>query len=222
MRALGLSFPILLSMSGASLAQTAERITVPRGSPPIINGRISTDEWAGSAEARLSDESRVLLRHDGRFLYIAIVGTKPGFPSVCVARGDSIRILHSSAALGSALYVRDGDEWQQRQKLNFSLRSGDVSETGMKAIADYISANGWVATNSAMSPSQREMQISLSMLEQGDPRLSLGYYLANDGPVLSWPAHADDGCTATKTVQGWLPPTLAFRTAGWARLTISP
>ena len=222
MRILWVSIPFVLSIGAASPAQTSARILVPRGTPPIINGRISNEEWAGSAESRLSDESRVLLRHDGRFLYVAVVGAKPGFPSVCVSRGDSVRILHSSAALGSALYVRDGDEWQQRQKFTFALRSGDVGETGMKAIADYVGANGWVASNSSMSVSQREMQISLSMLDERDPRLALGYYVANDGPVLAWPQNAEDGCTAAKTVQGWLPPSLGFRSDGWARLTISP
>jgi hypothetical protein len=213
---------LIVSAHAAVSAQSPPRIAVPKGATPTIDGRIAPDEWAGSAEARLPDESRVLLRHDDQFLYIGIVGAKAGFPSICVSRGDSIRILHSSAALGSALYVRDGDAWQQRSKFNFALRSGDVSAAGMKAIADYLNANGWVATNSAMSPSQREMQISLSMLERNDPILALGYYVANDGPVLPWPHDTEDGCTATKTVQGWLPPTLLFRQTSWARLTLAP
>lgn len=132
MRALFLWGLLAMSMSGVSVAQRSERTLVPRGSPPVINGRISNDEWAGSAESRLSDESRVL----------------------CATTA------------------------QRRQKFTFALRSGDVTETGMKAIAHDVSANGLVASNSTMGASHREMQISLSMLEQSDPKFALGYVVA--------------------------------------------
>jgi hypothetical protein len=89
----------------SSQANAQSELRVPRRSAPRIDGRIGADEWAGSVEAALPDGGRVLMRHDGAYLYVAIRSGKHGFASTCVARGDTVRILHASAALADAMYV---------------------------------------------------------------------------------------------------------------------
>jgi hypothetical protein len=60
------------------------------------------------------------------------------------------------------------------------------------------------------------------VFEPGNAMLALGYYLANDGPVVRWPQSADDGCTALKTVQGFLPASIDFQPDRWERLAFAP
>jgi hypothetical protein len=197
-------------------------ISIPKGPAPKIDGRIEPTEWAGSYEVPMPGAGRLMLRHDGRYLYVGIDGSAQGFPSACTVRGDSVTIMHSSAAVGTATYARGESDWKQRHGFTFALRSRDVSAAGMQAQADFLASNGWVASNSAMSPTQREMKISLSLFEPGNAMLALGYYLGNDGPVVRWPQSADDGCTALKTVQGFLPPSIDFHPDVWARLDFAP
>src|SRR5688572_26943208 len=74
-------------------------ISVPRSRPVVIDGTLEESEWRGSAVVR-RPEGDVLLRHDGRYLYIGVRATRRGFPSICNARGDTVRIAHASFALG--------------------------------------------------------------------------------------------------------------------------
>jgi hypothetical protein len=45
-------------------------------------------------------------------LRIVVSGEKPGIASVFVANGDEINVLHAPAALGTAVYKRDGKRWK--------------------------------------------------------------------------------------------------------------
>jgi len=202
-----------------SAAPPRLEISVPRGSAATIDGRIDPAEWAGSFETTMSDGSRLLLRHDGQSLYLAIQAKSAGFPSVCVQRGDTVRILHSSAALSAAVFVKSGNDWTLRQPFVFAMRSRDTSAAGKAAQTDYFAAQHWVATNSAMSRTEREMRISLDLFDPSDRRFALGLYVEAADKGVAWPTNHDDGCTATKTVQGFLPATLGFQTDGWARVT---
>jgi hypothetical protein len=218
----------MVSIMGVSVvfstgANAQPELRVPKLRAPSIDGRIGDGEWGGSVEAPLSDGGRVLMRHDGAHLFVAVRSPKRGFESACVTRGDTVRILHASAAVADAIYVRASSDWQQRQPFGaFALRSGDTTAANRAAMRAYLDAHRWVASNTAMSGTDHEMQISIDLIDTTIPRLALGYYTETDNASTAWPAGHADGCTALRTVQGFLETTLVFRPDGWARLTLLP
>jgi hypothetical protein len=66
---------------------------------------MSTGEWDGAVVETFSDGSQLFLVHCDGYLYLAIRANTPEMivGNVFVERGDEIAILHSSAALGTAL-----------------------------------------------------------------------------------------------------------------------
>lgn len=214
---------IVVSFVLSTGANAQPELRVPRLLAPQVDGRIGDGEWGGSAEAALADGGRVLMRHDGTHLYVAIRSPKRGFQSACVTRGDTVRILHASAAVADAMYVHASSDWQQRQPFGaFALRSGDTTAANRAAMRAYLDAHRWVASNTAMSETDHEMQISIDLIDTTIRRFALGYYSETDNVSIAWPAGHADGCTASRTVQGPLATTLVFRPDGWARLTLLP
>lgn len=201
-------------------AHQPPEIRVPQRSPAVIDGRLSPGEWTGAYETDLPNESHLWLQHDGAYLYLAVWPPSTGYPSVCVTVGDTIRVLHASAALASSVYTRDGAHWTQRKPFTFALRSGDIGPAGQTAQRSYLAAERWVASNNAMSGVEHEMKWSLSLMDRHDLRLALGVYVAAGDQVAGWPSGASDGCTAAKTVQGWLRPERDLNFTQWTRLTL--
>jgi hypothetical protein len=92
-------------------------IPVPQGKPIAIDGTISPGEWDNAGVETFSDNSELLLMHSEGYLYLGIRANTPEMiaGNIFIDRGDEIAILHSSAALGTALYERGIDSWQQTQ-----------------------------------------------------------------------------------------------------------
>jgi hypothetical protein len=209
----------LIALVTPSLQQQAA-IAVPRGRPPVIDGRIAAQEWNGSFEAVMPDGTELKLRRDDAYLYVAVHGTRPGFPSLCVTRGDTTRVLHASAALGDALFTGAGSSRRLVAPFAFEMRSAESGDALAVAQARYLVSHRWVATNNAMSTTDREMKVDLALFEPNDARLAIGFYTMATDSVSVWPAGANDGCTAAKVVQGWLPPAIEVRPRSWALLAM--
>jgi hypothetical protein len=184
-------------------------VEIPR-SGVTVDGRFAPEEWAGSVERTLADSSRVLLRHDGSFLYVGIRSRAAGFPSICAVRQDTVRILHSSAALATGTYV--GPMTASRLVIPFGrfvLRGRDTSAGRRAEQKSFLEANHWIANNSAMSDREWETQIAISLFDEENPRIALGFYRATSDDSISWPASLRDSCTSLRTVQGFLSTTAA-------------
>ena len=196
-------------------------VDVPRGSGVTVDGKLGLEEWAGSAERVLADSSRLLLRHDGSFLYVGIRARSAGFPSICTVRQDTVRILHSSAALATGTFV--GPSSASRLVIPFGrfvLRGRDTSASRRAEQKSFLDAHRWIANNSTMSDMEWETQIALPLFDEADPRIALGFYRARSDDSISWPVSLRDGCTSQRTVQGFLPTTpVSFQIAEWVRLT---
>lgn len=196
-------------------------VEVPRGLGVTVDGKLGPEEWAGSVERRLADSSQLFLRHDGSFLYVGIRSRSAGFPSLCATRQDTVRILHSSAALATGTYV--GPMTASRLVIPFGrfvLRGKDTSASRRAEQKSFLDANHWIANNSAMSDMEWETQIAISLFDEANPRIALGFYRARSDDSISWPASVRDACTSLRTVQGFLPTnSVSFQIAEWARLT---
>jgi hypothetical protein len=195
-------------------------VTVPRGSAPVIDGRVTPDEWRGPSSQRLADGSELLLRHDGRFLYLALRAAKAGFISACVARNDSVHVLHASAALGTAVYVRRDSTWALASGFQWAVRAREMNDDTRRRQQEFLAGSRWLGSTFGLSETGKEMQIDLELLGRNDLRIAFGYYVANDGPVIAWPATLTDACPDQKVVSGFLPQTAKFDRRAWAQLRL--
>ena len=112
--------------------ETAESWVMPReyafpepaGTAPLLDGIMEGNEWAGAYQTHLSDGSDLYLMQDDGFVYVGIAasGADSGVGSLCIAQGGQVKILHSSAALGTAVYEKDGQAWQLIQPFSWRCR----------------------------------------------------------------------------------------------------
>ncbi|MCJ7550614.1 MAG: DPP IV N-terminal domain-containing protein, partial [Anaerolineae bacterium] len=106
--------PASTTESRAPRASTVT-VSVPSGKPVNVDGTLSSDEWDDAIFELLSDGSELLMMHADGYLYLGIRSTtRESFATnIYVEDNDQVRILHSSAALGTAIYQQGTDSWQQ-------------------------------------------------------------------------------------------------------------
>ena len=200
-------------------------VKVPRGPAPVIDGRIEEAEWRGAAVALQTNGLTVRLQHDGRFLFLAVSSTGDGFPSVCVARADTIRILHASAALGAVAYVYHNDAWVTRDTaFSYGMRNTGLTEAERMERQNYLAQHGWLGSTARMGEGKHhELQISLA-LTGPRPRVAVGYFRsAGAGERVTWPASlagGPEGCAELRLIQGWVVAHPRFEPAGYPELAL--
>jgi len=182
---------------------------------PVINGRIDQQEWSGATRAAMIGGGEIQMLRSGEYLYIAVRGPKNGLGSLCMSKGSTVRILHASAAVGEAAFLRDGASWTKRKDFEWVLRdsprAGGVTE---RAKTDFLTSAGWVANASAAGSPDREFKIRASDVEA----LAVTF-LSTDKPmaVSYWPASVDDACRSMELPQGNLPASARFNVTSWHR-----
>ena len=107
------------------------QLALPRAPSPVIDGTAADAEWKAAWRSTQNDTTLLML-HDGEDVYAAV--KSPAFAiernadyrgsigrdadshiarstshvtSVYVARGDELKVMHASAAIGDAVYRRD-------------------------------------------------------------------------------------------------------------------
>jgi len=204
-------------VTGFSPAEGPE-VDVPLGSPPLLDGVLSPGEWTNAYEGRLSDGSGLFLMQDGDYLYVAIRpgSTGNGVGSLCVDRSDQVSVLHSSAALGTAVYERNGGSWQRTRDFQWSCRDTGSSPPAQAERAAFLEEEGWLANNGRMGvPQEVEYQISMP----GEPlRLAVAYLGPPDFDTVAWwPPGLQDDCRDPRMLQGPIAEEAHFSPETWAR-----
>ncbi|MEW5915730.1 MAG: hypothetical protein AB1762_04970, partial [Gemmatimonadota bacterium] len=163
----------------------------------------------------------------GNFLYVAVESSRSGFVSLCLVDGDSVRILHASAALGSVRYGRSGATWSSPDTaFVYGMRNTDTTDSARHERQSYLAQHGWVATTVRMGRGfQHEMQIALEHLGRA-PRIAVAFFVIGTGDAWSiqrWPddLSAQDGCNDANLVRGSVPRGLRFDPSAWAELRFS-
>ena len=207
--------------AGETPATAGLVVDVPLGSSPVLDGILEPGEWAGALQDKLSDGSELFLMHDGEYLYVGIRASAKGsgVGSICIDRGEQVAILHSSAALGTSIYEKDGAEWQQIQEFTWRCRDTGSSAAAQKERSEFLQAEGWLANNGRMGvPEEVEYQIAMP---EGGLRLAVTFL----GPpgfdsVAAWPQDLGDDCQNIKLITGPIPERLQFSPQTW--MTVSP
>jgi hypothetical protein len=222
-------FLAALALVSAGAAGLPSPVKVPRGPAPAIDGRIDSTEWRGSAVEQLANGLTVRLRHDGQHLFIGVSSTEEGFPSVCAVKGDTIRILHASAALGAVSYGRaagqQGSEaiWSSGDTaFVYGMRNVALNEQAAGERREYLAEHRWVASTFRMGQGRaHEVQMSLALLD-GAPRIALGYH-RNQGAQVAWPeslVSAGEGCAELELVRGYATAHPRFRPETYVELEL--
>ncbi len=208
---LGIVFAATLAFAGsARLSGQAQ---------PTLDGRVDDEEWKGASSRALEGGGTVQLLTRGNLMYFGIHGPSEGIAHLCVATGDDVRILHVSAAVGSARFRQADGKWTQASPFTWSLRDPGLTGAATDARAAYLQKEGWVGTVSRMGRNtDREVVIDRSRFGQGPLRVVVAY-LAMPGNALGtvshWP-NVRDSCTEQRTVAGFLPDSPRFLINEWA------
>ena len=185
-------------------------------SPPTVDGVIGPKEWSGARREKLTGGGEVLLLRSGGDLYVAIIGMRPGYPSLCVGDFEHVEVLHASAALGSVSYTRRNTRWLRGKPFEWRVR--DVPKPTSALLAEresFLAEYRWLSTASRAGAPAREFRIAL------DPqRRFVGVvFLSTDiMQAAYWPASMSDGCRNLELLRGDAPEQLELDPSRWHRI----
>ena len=192
--------------SAAGPAKRGERILVPRATKsPRVDGKFGKTEWSEAVTVALADGGQASLIHDAKYLYIAMVGKKPGTTSVCVRWQKPIWVLHASSGLGTVVFHRKGGKWTTPKNFQFTNRDTTDSQQGIRDRKLILGARHWFAnTYPEIAGLEREYQIELK--GKSELQLVLAYmsFVGEDDLDLdAWPSKVVDGCVELDLVRGY-------------------
>lgn len=116
------------------------------GSAPTIDGVFEDGEWDDAEVVQAGELQQFRIKHDGTNLYFAFVG---GGGDLWFNKDTGLHILHSSAQIGSAEYIKsDGSDQSLDTPFDYKLwglkkKSGPEIQAELTA---YLNENGWVAS----------------------------------------------------------------------------
>ena len=189
-------------------------ITIPNGNPADLDGTISADEWKNAKQESFSDGSELLLMHNEGYLYLGIRANTPGMivGNIFIDQNDQVSIFHSSAALGTAIYEKRSDGWEQIQAFSWRCRSANNSPSAKAEREAFFQQEHWLANNSRMGTAQ-ELEYKIAMPE-GLLRIAVSFTRASDTSTrIYWPTSLVDDSTVQP--QGEYPTTMQFSPATW-------
>jgi hypothetical protein len=187
---------------------------------PTLDGTIAPGEWDRATHATGTGQLEVWTLSTDSALYVAVRGAGDGFPHLGIARGDTVLILHASAALGTARFVGPGEVKRRVGEWEFRVRGGEESE-GSGEAREFYRQEGWVATTIRMGRAgETEFKISRRLLNAfpaSPASLAVAYWAEGQG-VTHWPAGVNDDFALERMVQGFLPEEARFRPETWQAL----
>jgi hypothetical protein len=200
---------------------TAQPTPTPEPVPPQIDGSISAGEWDNARTEYFADGSELLLIQTGEMLYLAIRAntTEMIAGNVFVQSGDEVNILHTSAALGTAVYQQRGESWLQTKGFSWCCREASLTEAANAARTTFFADEGWMGINSRVgTPNELEYQIALL---DADFRLAVNFLVvSNTDEKIPFPADLTDDCTTP--TPGQYPTEIYFSPETWFSVIVAP
>ncbi len=185
---------VLLICAIAPMSVMAEApIPVPYGTAVSVDGTMNAEEWADACSIELPRSTEVLLKHDGESLYAGIRTDELGMfvGNLCVIRDSFLDIYHSSAALGTATYLREQStsSWILAREFNWRCRTLGFSPSAVQARERFLADEGWVASISYLG---RLDEMEFRLVTSDTSLLVWLVLLPSSGAsLLSWPVMPD-------------------------------
>jgi hypothetical protein len=135
------------------------------GSTPRIDGIFAPGEWDDAEVVRAGTVEQFRIKHDGVNLYFAI---RAGGGDLVFDTEAGVRVLHWSAQLGSAEYVKSDSSTQSLDRpFDFALwgLQDESPAVIQETLAEYLAENGWAASTASMGElMQSELAVSFDRL----------------------------------------------------------
>jgi hypothetical protein len=197
----------------------APSIDAPQGNAATIDGVFSSGEWDTAMSIALAS-GELLLMQDGVYLYVGIRSEDLGLGSICVYWEDEISILHSSAALGTAVYMRADGGWVRTRSFNWTNRETSNSQQALEYRAEHLERENWLASNGRMGNSN-EMEYQIAMSD-GKVHLAVTYLLSPGYKTTDfWPDTLGTGCRNFEPLPGNPPEAASFSPDTWVTVIAS-
>lgn len=200
---------------------STEQAPDPATGFPEIDGIISPGEWdhAHVSLRTFSDDSELFIIQNFSTVYLAIRSSTPEMiaANVFLQYGDRIKILHTSAALGTAIYQKDDTAWQQIQDFSWCCRRTGNGDAVRSERAAFLDKEGWVAAISPTgTPNELEFQIEL---EGESVQLAVNILRSsNPDEKVVFPVGLEDGCSIP--TPGGLPAEMYFSPDQWLQILV--
>ncbi|MGB3716798.1 MAG: DUF5050 domain-containing protein [Candidatus Promineifilaceae bacterium] len=207
------------TLSSQEMPDATSSIYAPQGVPATIDGVFSSGEWDNALSIDLAN-GELLLMHAGDYLYLGIRSDNLGLGSVCVSWADEISILHSSAALGTATYVKADEDWLKTRDFAWTNRDISNSQQALDERTEHLERENWLASNGLMG-NNNEMEYQIAMT---DDEIRLGItYLMSPGYSNTdfWPDTLGAGCRNFEPLQSDPPETVNFALETWITVIAS-
>jgi hypothetical protein len=187
---------------------------------PLIDGTLSPGEWDAARQESFTDGSQLFLLVSGGYLYLGIHVKSPDMitGNVYINHGDEISILHTSAALGTAVYQKSADGWALNRDFTWQCRDLSDSQAAQAERRAFLQQEGWVGSIVYRgNPEELEYQTQLT----GDSmRLVVAILKESDpGVRIAWPTNVKDD--TLQIFPGDLPANLSFAPDTWAEISIT-
>jgi len=204
-------------------------VEAPRGATPRIDGVFAQGEWEDATTLELSATKKILLKHDGKNLYVTL--DTPG-GDLFFHSSERVRQLHASAALGSKEYAPvDGGSWSFVSKTPtalYGLQRQPADEID-EAMAQHLETHGWAASLIPMgNPYQTEFAISFEWLgiagrdaDLGPLHLPRMATIHTAGPPHMRPTWPTGLTFGAELDFGREPERVAFDVDGWGDISVN-
>ena len=188
--------------------------------PPTVDGSITSGEWDQAIVRKFKDGSELLILQLEKSLFLAIraSGSETITGNVYLAQDGKIEILHTSAALGTAIYEQQGDNWLLMQGFEWCCRGTMDSERARSERDQLHETTGWLGINSRLGePNVLEYQIELHTTPI---KMAVGFLSSSDVKnMLTWPPELDDD--AIRPMPNGPPDVVNFHPDTWAIVEIN-
>lgn len=195
-----------------------ERVNDPiyaaEGNDILLDGTIDNEEWRDASSAIFWDFTQLKLMHYNGYLMLGIPTASNPVVTIFLQKGNEIYVCHSSAALGTAIFRKNGNLWERVQSFTWYCRDTSMSESAQNARSNFLAANGWTASNGSMGNSN-QVEYKFAM-----PDDSLNIAIASlGGPDYTslqfWPSNLTDSCRDITLTTGPIPESATFLPHEW-------
>ena len=161
-------------------------VLIPLGSACVLDGVLEEGEWNDALVVLLDDSITLFMKHAGGLLYLGIRAPDMGVGNLFIVRDGEVWVLHSSAALGTAIYEQVEDTWQLKQDFVWRCRARGFSASAVEQREEFFETEGWFATISYLgTPEDMEYKIVLDV--ESLQMLFVYLPVSNPTAILSWP-----------------------------------
>ena len=194
-----------------------DQVEPPVIAEPIIDGIINDQEWQNAARYHFDEGSEVYLMISGNHLFLAIRANGGGMiaGNVFLAEENQIMILHTSAALGTALYNKDGEQYKKIKDFSWCCRSKIDDEASRVAREKFFADENWLGINSFLGV-ENELEYKILLEGQLDMLAVNFIYADGGGDKQVWPVGLKDGVSLPTS--GGFPEMIEFSVEEWILL----